>query len=210
MKRSTKYVGLDVHQATTVASVREETGRVIMRTVLPTETTGLVDFVRSLRGTIHVTFEEDAQAQWLHDLLVPVVETVLVCDRRGESASGNKSDQGGADTLSDDLRRGALRAVYHASPGRATLKELARTYAMLVEDSTRVMTRLKAVSGYRYRSGRPERRTARLPRRQERAELVEIVIVVIASESVLALLDRRDSYPRVRLPDRHDVRSIAS
>ena len=37
MKRSTKYVALDVHQATTVASVREEAGRVIARTILPTE-----------------------------------------------------------------------------------------------------------------------------------------------------------------------------
>jgi hypothetical protein len=36
-KRSTKYVGLDVHQATTVASVREEGGRVIAHTVVPTE-----------------------------------------------------------------------------------------------------------------------------------------------------------------------------
>lgn len=37
MKRNTKYVALDVHQATTVASVREESGRVIARTILPTE-----------------------------------------------------------------------------------------------------------------------------------------------------------------------------
>src|SRR5437667_1401158 len=31
MKRTTKHVALDVHQATTVASVREESGRVIAR-----------------------------------------------------------------------------------------------------------------------------------------------------------------------------------
>src|SRR2546427_3687337 len=37
MKRTTKYVALDVHQATTVASVREESGRVIARSVLPTD-----------------------------------------------------------------------------------------------------------------------------------------------------------------------------
>jgi len=35
MKRTTKYVGLDVHQASTVASVREEGRRVIARSVLP-------------------------------------------------------------------------------------------------------------------------------------------------------------------------------
>jgi hypothetical protein len=36
MKRTTKYVGLDVHQAMTVASVREQRGRVIARAILPT------------------------------------------------------------------------------------------------------------------------------------------------------------------------------
>jgi hypothetical protein len=42
MKRCTKYVALDVHQATTVASVREESGRVIARTILPTEAPALL------------------------------------------------------------------------------------------------------------------------------------------------------------------------
>ena len=43
MKRTAKYVGLDVHQATTVASVREEGGRVIARTIVPTEEPALVE-----------------------------------------------------------------------------------------------------------------------------------------------------------------------
>jgi hypothetical protein len=65
MTRTTKYVALDVHQATTVASVRTETGQVIARTVLPTEGPALVEFFRGLRGTVHVAFEEGTQAQWL-------------------------------------------------------------------------------------------------------------------------------------------------
>lgn len=145
MKRSTKYVALDVHQATTVVSVREDSGQVVARTVLPTAAAPLVDFVRAMRGTVHVTFEEGTQAQWLHDLLSPLAHRVLVCDRRGRSAQGTKGDQRDADELSELLRRGALRAVYHASPSRAALKELARTYQNLVEDSTRVMLRLKAL-----------------------------------------------------------------
>src|SRR5215217_8103882 len=32
MKRSSKYVGLDVHQATTVSTVRDDAGRVLART----------------------------------------------------------------------------------------------------------------------------------------------------------------------------------
>jgi hypothetical protein len=145
MKRSTKYVALDVHQATTVSSVREENGRVIARTVVPTEARALLAFVRGMRGAVHVAFEEGTQAQWLHDLLVPVVDRVIVCNRRGEATAGNKGDHVDADALSERLRRGALKAVYHGSPHRARLKELARTYRNGVDDSRRVMQRLKAL-----------------------------------------------------------------
>jgi hypothetical protein len=145
MKRTTKYVAFDVHQATTVASVREESGRVIARSVLPTDSGALTEFVRGMRGARHVTFEEGTQAQWLYDLLAPLVDRVVVCDRRGAPRQGNKGDQVDADQLAELLRRGALRAVYHGSADRATLKELTRTYRNLVEDSTRVMLRLKAL-----------------------------------------------------------------
>ena len=144
MKRTTKYVAVDVHQATTVASVREQGGRVILRSVLPTEPTALVEFFAGMRGSVHVAFEEGTQAQWLHDLLVPVVHRVVVCDRRGEHR-GNKADQVDADRLSHRLLTGDLRAVYHGSTDRLTLQELTRAYQSVVEDSTRVMQRLKAL-----------------------------------------------------------------
>src|SRR5688572_15655663 len=80
MKRTTKYVGLDVHQASTVVSVREEGGRVIARGVVPTEAHALTEFVHGMRGTVHVVFEEGTQAQWLHDLMAPLVDRVVVCD----------------------------------------------------------------------------------------------------------------------------------
>ena len=145
MKGTTKYVALDVHQAMTVASVREESGRVVGRSVFPTEEETLVEFFRGMRGAIHVTFEEGTQAQWLHDLLIGRVDRVLVCDRRGKSRQGNKGDHVDADQLSELLRRGALRAVYHGSPRRSTLRELTRTYQTVVGDAIRVMQRLKAL-----------------------------------------------------------------
>jgi transposase len=145
MKRTTKYVALDVHQATTSASVREESGRVIARSVLPTDGAAITEFVRGMRGAVHVTFEEGTQAQWLHDLLAPLVDRVVVCDQRGAPRQGNKADHVDADQLSESLRHGRLRAIYHGSAHRATLKELTRTYQNLVEDATRVMLRLKAL-----------------------------------------------------------------
>lgn len=145
MKRSTKYAGLDVHQATTVIGIRDDTGRVIARTVVPTEATALLDVFRGMRGAVHVALEEGTQAQWMHDLLTPVVARVIVCDRRGQRTNGNKADQPDADELADLLRCGRLRAVYHGGAERATLKELARTYRNLVDDARRVMQRLKAL-----------------------------------------------------------------
>jgi transposase len=145
MKRTPKYVGLDVHQATTLAAVQKETGQVIARTLLPTDAHAVVEFFRGMRGPIHVAFEEGTQSQWLHDLLEPIVDQVIVCDRRGESLQGSKNDRGDAEHLAELLRRGGLRAVYHGSPQRAAFQEFARTYRHLVEDSTRVMLRLKAL-----------------------------------------------------------------
>ena len=145
MKLNTKYVALDVHLATTVASVREESGRVIARSVVPTEEGALVELFRGRRGSIHVAFEEGTQAQWLYELLAPRVDRIVVCDRRGERRQGNKGDQQDADVLADLLRRGGLRAVYHGSAHRSVLKELTRTYRSVVEDTTRVMLRLKAL-----------------------------------------------------------------
>ena len=102
MKRTTKYVGLDIHQASTVASVREDSGRVIARSVLPTKGPALTEFVRGMRGAVHVALEEGTQAQWVHELLTPLVHRVLVCDRRGEARRSTKGDQADAAIAAGD------------------------------------------------------------------------------------------------------------
>jgi hypothetical protein len=146
MKRTIKYVALDVHQATTVASVRDQSGGVIARSILPTDGTAIVEYVGGMRGAVHVAFEEGTQAQWLYDLLDPVADRVIVCDRRGERRRGNKADKVDADELSRRLLRGDLRPVYHGGgTGRACLREFTRAYLNVVEDSTRAMLRLKAI-----------------------------------------------------------------
>jgi transposase len=94
---------------------------------------------------VHVAFEEGTQAQWLHDLISPHVERVVVCNTRGGEGHGNKSDRIDADRLSEQLRLGSLRSVFHGARSVLTLKELVRNYSTLVEDSTRVMLRIKAM-----------------------------------------------------------------
>jgi hypothetical protein len=145
MRCTTKYVGLDVHQATTLSVVRDGNGKIIAQSILPTEEAALLEFFAGMRGAVHVAFEEGTQAQWLHDLLSPRVARVVVCNRRGAAKQGNKGDRVDAGELADLLRAGRLWAVYHGRSDRLVLKELTRTYENLVEDSVRAMLRMKAL-----------------------------------------------------------------
>jgi transposase len=140
-----QYLALDVHQATTVATVRTESGSIRMHATVATEASAILALVRGLGPGVHVVFEEGTQAQWLHDLLLPHAAQVIVCNVRGRSETSNKSDRIDADWLSEQLRLGGLKSVYHGSPSVATLKELVRCYINLVDDSTRVMQRVKAM-----------------------------------------------------------------
>jgi transposase len=142
-----KYIGMDVHQATIVIAVLNEVGKCVMETIIETKTSTIVDFLRGLRGVLYVTLEEGTYAAWLHDVLSPHVEKVVVCDPRKNKLlpSGHKSDKVDARKLAEWLRNGQLRPVYHGSQSVRTLKELARAYYCLGQDTTRVMNRLKAL-----------------------------------------------------------------
>ena len=142
-----KYVGLDVHQSSTVAAVHDEQGKSVMESILATEAEAIRDFLKGLRGTIHVTFEEGTQAAWLYEIVKPLVAEVIVCNPRRNKllAVGNKADRVDANKLAELLRCGQLKPVYHGTPGVRVLKELVHSYDSLVGDTTRVMNRVKAI-----------------------------------------------------------------
>src|SRR4029077_6060639 len=142
-----KYIGLDVHQAAISVAVRDSAGKLVIEAILETKAETILQFLRGLRGSLHVTFEEGTWAAWLHDLLQPHVTRVLVCDPRKNALlkAGNKSDRIDARKLSDLLYLNKLSAVYHGEQGIRTLKELARSYIPITRDLTRVMSRLKAI-----------------------------------------------------------------
>lgn len=139
-----QYLALDVHQSTVVATLRDAAGDIVLRATVATNARAILALIRSAGARVHVAFEEGTQAQWLHDLITPHVERVVVCNTRGEG-HGNKSDRIDADRLSEQLRLGSLRSVFHGAKSVLTLKELVRNYSTLVEDSTRVMLRIKAM-----------------------------------------------------------------
>jgi transposase len=142
-----KYIGMDVHQATTSVAIMEGGGKLIMECILETKAATILEFMRGIRGTLAVTFEEGTCAAWLHDLLKPHVSRVVVCDPRKNALlkHGSKSDRIDARKLAELLRGDQLSPVYHGDHGVRTLKELGRSYLTITQDLTRVMSRIKAL-----------------------------------------------------------------
>ncbi|MCA1628459.1 MAG: IS110 family transposase [Acidobacteria bacterium] len=146
------YVGLDVHKASLCVAVLSADGKLVMESVVETSAATILDFLKSLRGQLEVTFEAGAHAAWLYDVLKETKAKVTVCDPRKNRLlqDGSKSDKVDARKLAQLLRAGLLSPVYHGEHGVRDLKELVRSYEYLVEDSTRVMNRIKAL--YRSRA----------------------------------------------------------
>lgn len=190
----TYYVGMDVHGASIVIAVLNGNGKLVEQIVLETSAARVRSYLKQLRGKVQVTFEEGTQANWLYDIVQPLVSKLVVCDPRQNRllATGNKSDRIDAQKLAELLRNGSLHGVYHGDNGVRMLKELVRSYDCLVSDSTRVMNRLKAM--FRARAiackgsdiYRPDRRAGWLeqlvePGAKQRAEFLSKQLAALKS-----------------------------
>lgn len=141
------YVGMDVHQASTSIAVMNGQGKLISEALIETKAQTIVEFLKGLRGEVHVTFEEGTQAAWLYEIICPHAIELVVCNPHHNHLlkTGNKSDRVDARKLAQLLRAGMLRPVYHGEHGTRTLKELVRSYECLVSDTSRVKNRIKAI-----------------------------------------------------------------
>jgi len=147
MRSESKYIGLDVHKETISIAVLDDSGKLVMESIIETEAATILQFIQGLRGQLHVTFEEGTWAAWLYDLLKPHVPRLVVCNPRRNALlkEGSKSDKIDARKLAELLRGELLRPVYHGENGLRMLRELARCYWTLSKDMTRVMNRTKAL-----------------------------------------------------------------
>ncbi len=82
---------------------------------------------------------------------------VVVCDPRKNALlqHGSKSDKVDVRKLADLLRTNMLSPVYHGHTGVGALREMARRYLALTQDTTRVMNRIKAVLSAELRDQKP-------------------------------------------------------
>ena len=144
---SVKYIGMDVHKEAISVAVLNSSGKLVMECTIETKASTILDFLKGLRGSLHVTFEEGTWAAWLYDLIKPHVAELVVCNPRRNALlkEGSKSDRIDARKLAELLRSNMVRSVYHGENGVRTLRELARSYLTISTDLIRVMTRVKAI-----------------------------------------------------------------
>jgi hypothetical protein len=105
------------------AAVLDSAGNLVMEAILETKTETILQFLRGLRGSLRVSFEEGTWAAWLHDLLKSHVTRVVVCDTRktGLGKHRNRNDRDDARGLARLLYRNELEPVYHGEHGLRTL-----------------------------------------------------------------------------------------
>ena len=65
MSRDIKYIGMDVHKEAVVMAVLNDTGKLVMESIVETEASSLLQFIQGMRGELHLTWEEGTWAAWL-------------------------------------------------------------------------------------------------------------------------------------------------
>jgi transposase len=139
-----RYIGLDVHAASTTFAVIGDSGKRLGTHIVETNGQALVEQLKSIPGKRHVCLEEGTQSAWIYEILSPHAEEVVVA--MVPESRGQKSDESDAFHLAEQLRTGALKQrVFKEVGAYKTLRELGRTHAMVVQDVVRVQNRIKAL-----------------------------------------------------------------
>jgi hypothetical protein len=139
-----KYIGLDVHAASTTFPVIGESGRRLTSHVVETNGQALVEQLKTIPGNKHVCLEEGTQSAWIYEILSPYAKEIVVT--MVPESRGQKDDQRDAFALAERLRTGAIeRKVFKEVGEYKALRELGRTHAMVVQDVVRVQNRIKAL-----------------------------------------------------------------
>ena len=140
-----KYIGIDVHAASSTVAVMGESDRRLGSFVVETTGEAVLECIRAITGKRHICFEEGVQSAWMYELLEPHAERVVVA-AVGETQRGQKSDDRDAFSLAERLRVGAVhKAVYKQLGAYKALRELGRAHLMVVQDVVRVQNRIKSL-----------------------------------------------------------------
>lgn len=147
-----RFIGIDAHGQSCTLCVMGPSGKRLGHHVVETNGKTLVERIRSITGERHVCMEEGTHSEWLHEVLQPHAQRIVVTQplRR----AGNKSDEIDGWVLADLLRKDAVeRSVFKSPQAFTALRQAARGYVAVQNDMVRAKCRLNAL--YRSRGVTP-------------------------------------------------------
>lgn len=141
------YIALDWAQKNMAIARMTKKSEVIKSTDVPSDLGNLKDYLRSLKGTKVMTFEETTTAQWLYAELKPLVGELLICDpyRNKLLSEGAKTDRIDAEKLVQLLRANLLKPVFHSNDKLIFLRKLLSGYEDLVQRGVRLKNQRSAL-----------------------------------------------------------------
>jgi hypothetical protein len=101
-----RYIGMDVHALSCTVCIVGPSGRQLKSDVVETNGQASVEYLRAIPRPRHLCFEEGTQSAWLHEILAPHVDELVVV---GVTQSrGAKSDAKDGLGLAQALRLEAV------------------------------------------------------------------------------------------------------
>ena len=139
-----RYIGIYSHGQSCTLGVLGPSGKRLRSMVVETNGQALVEAVRGIPGRRHICIEEGTQSAWLHELLSPFAEEVVVAVP--PASKGSKDDVRDAWRRAEELRVGGIETrVYKAPIYLAGLRNAVRAHLFAVRDVVRAKNRLKSV-----------------------------------------------------------------
>jgi transposase len=140
------YIGLDAHSTTCTFVVLNGFGKESKTQVVKTSEIGIREFIESLSGEKLLTFEESTLSRWLHAVIEPLVDKLVICNPIYlNRKQGPKNDYTDALHLAQQLRGDFLIPVYHSQNELMELRILVSAYNDIVKENTRLKNQYSAL-----------------------------------------------------------------
>jgi len=138
-----KYIGMDAHSKNSYFVVLSRNGQVLHREKVETQEDTILGFVRSIKGSKKLSYEEGVMSQWLYLLLKDEVDELIVC--QPPKSKGAKNDWLDAAEIADLLRVNRLKSVFHSDDVLMNLRVLISGYDDLLQEIIRTKNRYSAL-----------------------------------------------------------------
>lgn len=141
------YIALDWAQSNMAIARMTKKSDVIKSMDVPSDLGNLKDYLKSLKGSKILTFEETTTAQWLYTELHSLVDEVCICDpyRNKLLSEGAKTDLIDASKLVQLLRANLLKPVFHSNDQLIELRKIISSYDDLVQRGVRLKNQRSAL-----------------------------------------------------------------